>query len=326
MKSILVLCGDNRIIDGGPFLTMLYADGKMTAEKVIEGVFPEEYDRIIYVITEEFEKKFDVSAALRRRMGNIYPIEIVRLKGKTCGPAETAYRAILQADVSGELAIRDSHNFIRLACKASGNYIVGLDLSQYEHTIDNLRSKSFIRLNEQRKVLDIVEKKFCSDIISCGLYGFSNAADFAMAYEKLHGSMYSIEKLYVSHIIAYLIGYLNKVFHVVDAAYFEDWATSSSWARVQNWHATYFIDYDTVCGGNVPIDKQVLHKLQRASRNGGFIVLFTSATDLDTGGLKNYFEQNQIMVGGFIKGCSFSNVQKIVSSRKQLESLILEDI
>ena len=326
MRTLLVLCADERMVEGRPFLTMLYADGRMTAEKAIEGVFPEDYDRVVFVITDEADQRFHIRERLFAEMGERYPLEVVRLPEKTSGPAETAYKAIKLTNITGELAIRDSHNYIRLAFRPEGNFIAGLDLCQYEHTIDNLRAKSFIRLNEQRKVLDIVEKKFCSDIISCGLYGFANASDYVMAYEKLNDIDNPIKELYVSHMIAYLIGYSDRVFSLADVASFEDWSTPRSWSRVQRWHATCFISYDGVCGGHIPVESRTLDELRLITGHGGCIVLFTTADDVDADEIKHYFAREHIAVHAVVDRCSFSGVQTVVYDRKQLSTHALEDI
>ena len=172
MSVLLVLCGDGRMMNDRPLITMRHPDGKLVAEKAIEGIFPDTYDKIFYVITEDAEEKYRVGIEIREILGSRYPVEIIKLKEKTSGPAETVYSALQISGVQGEITIRDCNNFISLPQESRGNYIAGLDISRYAHTVDNLRSKSFVLRNEQQQVLDIVEKHFCSDVISCGLYGF----------------------------------------------------------------------------------------------------------------------------------------------------------
>lgn len=57
-------------------------DGKLIAEKVIEGIFPESYDRIIYTILEEVDKEFDAEKIILNSVGLKYNVEVVKLTKK----------------------------------------------------------------------------------------------------------------------------------------------------------------------------------------------------------------------------------------------------
>jgi len=324
MKNLLVLCAGSRMVNNQPLFLLQHPDGKLIAKKVIEGIYPEDYNRILYVVLEETDKDYGVENKIIRAIGNEYSVEVVRLKEKTSGPAETAYQAIKLANIEGEVAVRDSHSYIKLSENICGNYVAGLDLIQYEKTIDNLRSKSFIVLNEQKQVLDVVEKRFCSDVISGGLYGFKKASDFVMAYEKLCDPNYPIKKLYVSHIISYLIGYSRRIFHSAAIKEFEDWSTPSSWMRVQKKFATYFIDLDAVGGISIPLESEIVNILRQASINGCCFVGFTSSTELDVYGLSHYFDECGINVSQVVLGCTVSKIKKIINSQEQLNDALLE--
>lgn len=231
MKTLIIPCAGNEKIDGLPLILNRHPqDGIMLAEKLLHGIFSDEYDRIIFAVTPETESKFSVTQAV---INKIARSNVIILPGETSGPAETVYRTILQADITGEIAVKDSDNRISLEQHVSGNAIAGLDLMHYDNTIENLRNKSFIILNEQGDVLDIAEKRLRSDIISAGLYCFRNAEDFVSAFERLSDSDYRIQKLYVSHVISYLIGRRNFIFHCSKVLLFEDWSTSESWHKLR---------------------------------------------------------------------------------------------
>ena len=74
---------------------------------------------------------------------------------------------------------------IEITKNMNGNFVSGLDLTTYNQDVFKVRTKSFIVTNEQNQILDIIEKKFRSDIISVGLYGFKNTNDFIEAYRNL---------------------------------------------------------------------------------------------------------------------------------------------
>lgn len=324
MRNLVVLCAGSRMVNGHPLFLMKHPDGKLIAEKAIEGIFPERYDRIIYVVLEQAEHEFEAGTRIINSVGKRYPVEVVQLSERTSGPAETVYKTIKKANIEGQLSVRDSHNYISLSENLIGNFVAGLDLIGYDKTIDNLRSKSFIALNEQKQILDVVEKRFCSDVISAGLYGFKQTADFMMAFEKLSDHDYPIQKLYVSHIISYLIGYSRRVFHCAEISEFEDWATPSSWIRVQKKYATYFLELETVCGKEVPYDENLIKLLRKASRNGCRFIVYTSDNDVNISSLLDYMHQKEINVLQIVTGCTASKVKAIINTRELLEEIIME--
>lgn len=324
MKNLVILCAGSRMVNGCPLFLLRHPDGKLIAEKVIEGIFPESYDRIIYVILKETEQTFGASARILSSIDKNYPIEVLQLSERTSGPAESAYFAVKKANIEGQLSIRDSHSYIALLEKPAGNFVAGLDLIEYEKNIDNLRSKSFIVLNEQKQILDVVEKRFCSDVISGGLYGFKQVADFIMAYEKLRDPDYPIQKLYVSHLISYLIGYSRRVFHCAAISEFEDWATPDSWMRIQKKYATYFLELDSVCGIESPYEEEVIKALRKASKNGCCFIAYTSERDIDISSLMKYMHDEGINVLQIVTGCTASKIKAIINTRELLEDMVLE--
>lgn len=231
MNTLIVPCSGKKNIGGLPvFLNRHPSDGSLLARKLLEGIFPEEYDRIIYSFDIQTEKKFEASETIRRFIPRA---EVIILPEKTSGPAETVYETILRGNVRGKTAVKDSHNMISLEAPANGNMIAGLDLMNYAGTVENLRSKSFIVPNEQNDVLDIAEKRLRSDIISAGLYSFSDSEDFVSAFLRLSDPDYNIRELYVSHIISYLTGYRNVIFHCCNVSFFEDWASQGTWQELR---------------------------------------------------------------------------------------------
>lgn len=322
MRTLLVLCADGRTVNGHPFITLRYPDGELVAEKTIKGIYPEDYDRILYAITEESDKEFSLGSSLCETLSVRYPVEVITLQ-ETSGPAETAYRTLRSAKVEGEIAIKDSNNYIHLSQRYRGNFVTGLDLLGYEHTIDNLRSKSFLLLNEQGQVLDIVEKRFRSDVISCGLYGFKQASDFINAYERLSDPSYPINRLYVSNIISYLIGYSNRIFHVANILEFEDWKTTHAWSCVQRRKGTYFLDMDQLDANTVPIRSDLLKMLRHSSKSGGrFVACLRDSVNGDE--LVAYLRDNEVNVLAAITGCGFSEIRRIIDDENTLREIVWE--
>ena len=200
---------------------------------MLSGIFPESYGRIIYAVTADMEEKFSVSSAIAQ---SVPSAEVVVLSEKTSGAADTVCRTIRYAGISGGIAVKDSHSRIALSSPIEGNAIAGLDLMQTDIPVANLRSKSFIVLNEQDNVCDIAEKRLRSDVISAGMYSFRDAEDFVSAFVRLSDPDYPAGRLYVSHIISYLVGRRDFVFSCSKAEAFEEWADQTAWQKLRRGH------------------------------------------------------------------------------------------
>jgi hypothetical protein len=82
--------------------------------------------------------------------------------------------------------------------------------------------KSYVSVDDQNFVVNIIEKRVVSNLFNCGGYSFTDASLFKTAYESLLGYEDIANHMYISHIIYWLI--LNKKikFRPVEATYYED--------------------------------------------------------------------------------------------------------
>ena len=231
MNTLIIPCAGGECISGMPLILNRHPkDGTILAAKLLSGIFPEHYDRIIYAVTPKMEERFSVSQAIAE---SVPGAEVIVLAEETSGAAETVYRTICAAGISGGIAVKDSHSRIVLPSPLDGNAIAGLDLMQTDCTVGNLRNKSFIILNEQNIIRDIAEKRLRSDVISAGMYSFRNAEDFARAFIRLSDPDYPAGRLYVSHVISYLIGCRDLAFSCTKAETFEDWTDLAAWKNLR---------------------------------------------------------------------------------------------
>lgn len=249
MKNLIIPCCGRNFLNGKPKYLNKHPDGTLLAVKTFQKMNVDAYDMIYYVILKEDIDRFDALTILNKAIRVLsIPYQVVVLDSRTDGPAETVYNAIVNAQIKGEIVIKDLDNMLEVSTQAYGNFVAGLNLIEYENDIYQLRKKSFVIINEQNTVLDIVEKRLCSDIISAGLYGFESAADFIFAYKRLRDENYGIKHLYVSHVISYLIGFLGKNFDYIEVSGFESWGTDKEWKDVLQLYA------DSIKNGLVIID------------------------------------------------------------------------
>ena len=314
MRTLVVPCAGTRKINNNPLFLTRYPDNQLLALKAIEGVYPDNYDRIIFTVLKDVDKKFHACEMIKRENKGKYNVDFVVLDEQTSGPAETIYQTIKKAGIDGEFAVRDTHAYLSVKKDYVGNFVAGLDLTTYEKTIDNLRSKSFITINEQGQILDVVEKHFCSDVISAGFYGFKSTEDFNNAYEHLCDPNYNIQKLYLSHVISYLIGYSQRVFHRAKVLEFEDWSTSMAWQKVQKDNSLCFIDLDSI-----EIDFDTLDKLVSLSKAGmAFIGFSYNNIRLDD------IEMRGVNIISIVHNCPRTNSKTIINNLEDIDRMLLE--
>lgn len=325
MRTLIVLCAGGRMINELPVFLNRHPDGKILAEKAIEGIFVETYDEVVFTVLKSINEKYHLDKILKTEISAHSNIRLFELDKPTSGPAESVYLTVKCAKIEGEFAVRDSLNGITISSEITGNYVAGLDLTKYEDDIFNVRSKSFIVTNEQGQVLDVIEKRFRSDIISVGLYGFKKASDFVMAYEKLNDINYPINKMYLSNVISYLIGYKQRVFHCADVSFHEDWGSPETWSRLEKKYATLFVDVDKLLSERYK-DELVfglVESLSVLSSKPLSVVLFTRSTGINKKSVYDVLGEKNIHCIDFICGVSHSAEQIMVSDGNELQKAAL---
>ncbi|MBO5525546.1 MAG: hypothetical protein J5993_02225 [Clostridia bacterium] len=323
MSTLIIPCVGRKIENGIPQYLMRHPNGKLLIERSIEGVYQKDYERILIVLLKEDALKYNATEVIKSEIKD-YPVEVLLLDEMTSGPAETVYRAINQASVTGAVVVKDADNYLKLDVTPTSNFVAGLDLNTWERDVHNLRNKSFLILNEQKNLLDIIEKQVRSDVICLGLYGFKRAEDFLKAYEHLNDASYPIAKLYVSHIISYLIGRYGKVFHYIEAKEYENWGSDRLWKDMQRDYTLYFIDVDHVLSADGQLSDSNKEKLALLQRRGASFIGYTVHDE----GYKNTALQVLMDAGlKFIKivyGCPYSISKEIIDSEESLTNKVIE--
>ena len=319
MRTLIVPCVGRKFINEIPQYLNRHPNGKLLLERSFEGVYSDDYQRILIVILKSDEENYNVKGIVENELSQ-YPIEVVTLENMTSGPAETVYKAVQKANVSGSIVVKDVDNYLRTQNIPDGNFVAGLDLNTWERDVHNLRNKSFLIVNEQGNILDIIEKQVRSDVICLGLYGFKNVQDFTTAYERLNNSGYPITKLYLSHIISYLIGYSNRVFRYVSSAEYENWGDERLWNEMQRDYALYFVDLDVILNDGILTadDKSKLIALQ--NRGAQFIGFTVKNSQYEF----NALSDAGIKVIKIVYGCPYSECKEIIKFSSDLDNKVIK--
>ena len=79
MSTLVVPCLGRRITNGIPQYLHRHPNGQLLIQHSIEGIFSEEYDRILIALLEEDVKEYHADKIIKTELEN-YPIEIVILE------------------------------------------------------------------------------------------------------------------------------------------------------------------------------------------------------------------------------------------------------
>ena len=201
--------------------------GKINCVKSIEGLkvnYLETFDKIYFIILSKHEKKYHLADKIMLSIKNspLNGIECIFtfVDYPTSSQAETIYNELKKYDIKGPIFIKDADNMCICDKELKGNSVLVYSL---ENTpIVDPQHKSYITVDDQNFVTNIIEKRIVSNLFNCGGYSFKTALDFIEAYEAIQQFEDIANHMYISHIIYWLI--LNKKlkFRPIEAIGYED--------------------------------------------------------------------------------------------------------
>jgi hypothetical protein len=294
---------------------LTYPDGKLMIQKAIEGLDLPNMDRIILSIVEEHCEKYHADTVIKQAVGD--KVEICVLDDYTSSQSETVALTIKKMDVHGEFISKDSDGYAKVSIDQFDNLLVGANLRKYLE-ITNVAGKSFIVLNEQNMVVDIVEKSVCSNIINIGIYGFKSADEFLEAHEAVKDTWNSEKgEIYMSHVVSYMLGQKNY-FSYFEAEEYEDWGLITDWRRVARRMRTYFIDVDGIVFKNkgkygrvnwndedIPLGNNI-KTIKKLADQGAQIIFCTARSEDQRAKLESSLKKFEISWYSIVMGCNHS--------------------
>lgn len=204
-----------------PYVFGLDEKGVMLCVKSIMGLNLNVFDNIYFTILKKHAELFNVEMMLAlqfERLG-IRNIDIVVLDEPSSSQTETIYRTIKKKEISGGIFIKDADGYFDAKIERE-NCICVYPLE--EMSIVDPQHKSYVMVDDGYCITNIIEKRVVSHFINDGGYGFKNADDYVLYYEK-----YSKGKrmLYVSHIV-YAMLLEKNIFRPLKTSNFIDWGNA----------------------------------------------------------------------------------------------------
>lgn len=292
MNTLIIPCAgkSSRFPNMKPKWMLTHPDGKLMIEKSLEGIDLDAFDRIIITIVKPHDDKYEAKLILEQVFADNPKIEICVLDDFTSSASETIYLTLTKMNVKGAFVIKDSDNRVCFKMpRPLQNAIVGYDLSIHRD-ISNIPGKSFLIVNEQNIIEDIIEKQIVSKFICLGIYIFESVDSFLDAYrELLHKNVNG--EMFISHVISYMLTKNNIIFTAIMADGYEDWGTLTEWKETQKRYRTYFIDVDGVIlknsgkygktnwSNNKVMLEDNVKSIVDLQNNGAQIIITTSRTE-----------------------------------------------
>lgn len=317
LKTLIVPCaGRSARFPGLPPKWMLrYPDGKLMAEKALEGLDAGDYGRVIFVIVKEHAEKYQADAVLEDifHFSGSPRYGLLILDDFTSCQAETVYLALKKMGITGSFEVKDSDNYIKASGRGLHDFVAGVNIISFKKEIARLNAKSFLMVNGQGVVTDIIEKQVRSEFISVGLYGFGDVKLFCDAYEYLRGASGLGYEIYLSHVIAYLIGTKQCIYQYLEAEDYEDWGTIDDWNTVLEERKTLLINIDGILwekGGPGSGCRQLegnLLALKKLTDKGAQVIALTSGPEASEAPIKEMFALNGIPLHGIVSRCNLAH-------------------
>jgi len=273
----------DRSTDAKPKWLLTAPDGELLVMRAIASIPRRHIKRIVIAFLQEAEDRYRCTEAFRRTGDEL--VECVILDKATDGPAQTARIVLDRAEVEGPVCIKDGGSFFELSDLPESSFLAIADVRGMS-SLSSPGRKSYVRLNENGMICEVVEKDVRSNLVSVGLYGFDSAAMYVREYDRLSRSA-GQAPCYVSHVAASAI--LNgDIFLPCFCQRMVAISTQADWAAYRGAAATLVLNIDGVIfrsqskyfppywGDEAePITENVLHLL-RLQRSGAQLVFMTA--------------------------------------------------
>ena len=213
---------------------------RMMVTEAISGLNLDFFDNIYFICLQQHEDKYSFMKGFVAELddaGLRAKSNIVLLPEQTDSQSATVYPFLSGYDLDGFIFIQDSDGFYRCDVEER-NQVAYFDLNDMDDI--NARTKSYVDLDVNDVVTNIVEKKVISSTFSSGGYGFADAKEFCKTFEKLQDMD---GECYLSHIIFEMM-LSGSTFYGTKTTDFKDWGTLDAWNKYKSQYKCLFVDID----------------------------------------------------------------------------------
>lgn len=201
--------------------------GKLMLRRAIEP-YLEKYNITVGILADH-DTRYNSLNIIKHEFNNTVNVTI--LPTVSNGPAETVYEILMRSSIdhNSSMLIKDCDSFFDHTV-TNGNYVCISKIQDHD-LLYRISNKSFVIVNNQNIVQNIVEKRVVSDTFNVGGYKFNKISEYLDTYQIVKNDV-SVE-LFVSHIIQYAINNgiifeTKLVSNYVDVGTLEDWISHNA--------------------------------------------------------------------------------------------------
>lgn len=221
-----------------PYIFEEDPNGEILLFKSLNGIDLALFDNIYITILKVHNSNFNLKEKIDyyiKDNKNFERVKVVVLETETVSQPETIYKTILHEKISGSIMIKDPDSIFKCSIKP-GNFICTFPLDELKKV--NPADKSYLSIDDNKLITNIVEKNIISRYFCVGGYLFDNTSDFIDAYNNIES-----ENIYLSHIVFYLL-LNNKVFRPNFVTEYSDFGTNDDWESYKSSYKTLFFDIE----------------------------------------------------------------------------------
>jgi hypothetical protein len=240
MNLVIPMAGrSSRFPDLKPKWMLTHPSGRFMVIEAISGLNLTDFESIYFIYLAEHEEQHGFLKGFKEELedaGLLKKVKFVVLDQPTHDQPETVLQGILQGNISGPILIKDSDNYFHVQVPAQ-NAVCYADLNKVG--LIKPRNKSYVTIDAQGNVLNIVEKLVISSSFCVGGYAFADAQLFVDGLSRLDPT----KERYISHVI-YQLMLDGKTFNAIETQNYTDWGTVEDWDRFKRSYGTLFCDLD----------------------------------------------------------------------------------
>ena len=196
-------------LKGFPIEYQYNNEGVMKCVEAISGLPLRQFTDIYFIISKYADTEWHLETKIRWDLCKLFHkdkltsntnIKFIKLENQTKSQVETIYNAVTQSSIDGTIFIKDADNSFVLNKLPLGNSVCIYSIE--DCTVFEPQHKSYVSIDDNMLITNIIEKRVVSKYFNCGGYSFKDVSLFTEAYNHFKNSD---DHVYLSHLIYYLM-------------------------------------------------------------------------------------------------------------------------
>lgn len=207
-RNLIVPMVTNQL-KGFPIEYQYNNEGVMKCVEAISDLPLKQFTDIYFIISKQADIEWHLETKIRwdllrllnkDKLAPNTNIKFIKLEDQTKSQVETIYNAVTQSHIEGSIFIKDADNSFTLNKIPFGNSLCIYSIEDCK--VFEPQHKSYVSIDDNMLITNIIEKRVVSKYFNCGGYSFKDVNCFIEAYDHFKDSD---DHVYLSHLIYYLM-------------------------------------------------------------------------------------------------------------------------